>query len=179
MEEIQKTYRQENKIRKTESTYIGSILLIVSAFLPCLDRILVWIWPILDESRDTRGVPISTDIWIASVYLAPVFIIIAAFFRPNYKIYTFPLVIFFYSAVVYYAPIFGYDVKFLRWNSWLALLASIIAGVCLYFVLKHVRWVELEENASDDFYDDVLEKFEKLNEENKNLRSQIKSQEHN
>lgn len=169
----QSIYHQENKIKKSSSTFIGSALVIMSAVLPCLDRILVWTFPNLDIWTDSRGVLLSTNIWIASVYLSPVFIITSFFFQTNKKIYFFPLFIFFYSAIVYYAPIFNYHIKFLAFNSWLALIVSIVAAFLFIWLFGILKWIKLEEISNDDMLNDMKFEYDKLREENRQLKTKL------
>lgn len=177
MKEVtQKIYRQDGNITNTKSTLIGSSLVIVAAILPALDRILVWIWPALDTIRDLRGVKISVDIWQGSLYAAPVCIAIAAFYRPHKKLYYFPITMSAYGSIIYFAPIFGYDVHFMEWNSWLAGLISMVATLPIMKMLQNVKYLSLVETSDDDFYDDVLEKMEELHSENEELKQKLKSQ---
>ncbi len=42
-------------------------------------------------------------------------------------------------------------------------------------MLKHVRYLSLEERATDDFQADLIVKIKKLDQENKKLKHQIRS----
>lgn len=178
-EEILKTYHQESRIKKSISTFIGSTLIIVSTILPCLDRILVWRYPELDVLTDSRGVLISSNIWIGSVYLSPVLIITSYFFKINPKLLFYPLLVFFYSAIVYYSPIFGYDVKFLKLNSWLALLLSAASAFAYILVFTHMKWLKLEENANEVMVEDFRNEYTKLVIENESLKKRQNTLEKN
>ncbi|WP_288446176.1 hypothetical protein [uncultured Chryseobacterium sp.] len=147
----------------------------MATILPCLDRILCWIWPSLDVIEDNRGVVLSINIWQGCLYLSSVFIAIAAFFNPSKKLYYFPIAINAYSAIVYFAPIFGFQVRFLALNSWLAGIMSIVITYPIMLMLKHVRYLSLEERATDDFQADLIVKIKKLDQENKKLKHQIRS----
>jgi len=174
-EEILKTYHQENKIKNSNSSLIGSSLLIVATILPALDRILCWFIPSLDSDKDARGVYLSVNIWQGSLYLSAVFIAFASFFKPDKKIYYYPIVINTYSAIVYYAPIWGYNIKFLQLNSWLAALISILITFPIMRMLKRVRLLTLHEKTNDDFQSDLIHEIKKLNQENKRLKSHLKT----
>ncbi len=87
--------------------------------------------------------------------------------------YYFPLTMFAYSAIVYYAPIFGFDIKFLRLNSWLAALISLAAVVPVMVMLRYVKYLASAENSDELFYSDVSEKFHQLNNENIRLKKEI------
>lgn len=174
-EEILKTYPQENKIKKSNSSLIGSSLLILATILPCLDRILCWIWPSLDINLDSRGTIISVNIWQGCLYTSAVLIAVAAFFKPNMKIYYFPIVINAYSAIVYFAPIFGYNVKFLALNSWLAAIISLATTIPIMWMLQYIKALTIVEDNNSIFYQDVKDEFEKLNLENNTLKNKLKS----
>ncbi len=174
-EEIQKDYRQENKIKNSNSSLIGSSLLIMATILPCVDRIMCWIWPSLDVIQDSRGVVLSINIWQGCLYMSSVFIALAAFFNPSKKLYYLPIAINAYSAIVYFAPIFGIQVRFLALNSWLAAVISIAITYPIMLMLKHVRYLNLEERAKDEFQSDLIEEIKKLNQENIKLKHQIRS----
>ncbi|MCE4064296.1 hypothetical protein LXM63_04265 [Chryseobacterium gleum] len=140
-----------------------------------MDRILCWIWPSLDIITDSRGVVLSINIWQGCLYTSSVFIAMAPFFNVSKKLYYYPIAINAYSAIVYFAPIFGYNVKFLELNSWLAAIISIAITYPIMLMLKHMRYLSLEEKATGDFQDDLIDKIKKLDQENKKLKQQISS----
>lgn len=176
MEEIQKTYHQGSKIKNSHSSIIGSSLLILATILPCIDRILCWIWPSLDVIKDNRGVILSVNIWQGCLYTSSVLIAIAAFYKPNKNIYYYPIAINAYSAIVYFAPIWGFNIKFLEWNSWLAAMISMIITIPIILILKHIRLLSLEEKATDDFHNDLIAKIRNLSQENKKLKNKKETQ---
>lgn len=175
MEEIQKTYRQGNKIKNSNSSLIGSSLLIMATILPCLDRILCWIWPSLDVDVDSRGTIISVNIWQGCLYLSSVFIACSVFFKTSQKLYYYPIAINAYSAIVYFSPVFGFKVKFLELNSWLAAIISIIITYPIMLMLNHFSLLSLEEKAEVNFQEDLKIEIKKLNLENKKLKHQLRS----
>lgn len=173
MEEIQKTFRQGNKIRRSKSACIGSILLIVSAFLPSLDVLSKWLIPGMAEARDSRGVLLTVNIWLATLYIAPVIIIIANYFRPNPRLYFFPLLMFFYAGAVYFSPVIGYEVNYLQLNSWLFFVASFVGAFCFMYLLKYIRRIILLEDDNEAFHKDVIDGVQRLVEENNQLRNKL------
>ena len=176
MKETQKTFLQESKIRKSKSAKIGSVLLIVSAILPCIDVIFKRYIPGMDTMRDSQGVLVTVDIWLITLFFSPSLIITATWFRPNPKLYFFPLLTSFYSTAVYVSPLIGKKVDFLKVNSWTFFLFSFI-GVLLYmWLLKYIKWLRLEEKANDNFQSDLIEELKALKEENIKLKSEINSQ---
>lgn len=176
-EEIQKTFHQEGKIKNSKSALIGSVLLIVSALLPCLDIIIGWIYPEIKDAKDSTGVKITVDIWLATLYIAPVFIITAVNFKPNPKFYFFPLFMFCYTGLVYFSPVLGYRVDFLKINSSLTAFGSAMAVLAFMYLLKYIRRIAMSEEASEDFYLDIKEEFEKLNQENDKLKTKLQTAE--
>lgn len=174
-EAIQKDYRQENNLKNSKSSLIGSSLLIVATILPCIDRILCWIWPSLDVLTDSRGVVLSINIWQGCLYTSSAFIAMSAFFKISKKLYYYPIAINAYSAIVYFSPIFGFKVKFLELNSWLAALISIAITYPIMLMLKHIKYLNLEEKAENDFQSDLIHEIKKLNQENIKLKHQIRS----
>ena len=172
-EEIQKTYHQESKIKKSRSALIGSILLIISALLPCIDVIVGRFIPGMKDLKDSEGVLVTVDIWLATLYISPAIIILASSFKPNPKLYFLPLFMFFYSGVVYFSPILGKEVDFLKFNSWLAFVISLVGALAFMYTIKYVRLINLSEIAHDNFYYDVKNEFEKLQQENTELKTKL------
>lgn len=176
MEEIPKAFHQDAKIKKSKTTIIGSILLTISALLPCLDVFLKWFFPSIIEMKDSTGVLITTNIWLATLYISPSIIILATQFKPNPRLYFFPLAIFFYTGLIYFAPTFGFKIDFLLFNSITTAIISILAGLAQVFLLKYVRRITLEESIHTDFISDVKLEFEKLKQENTFLKEKILTQ---
>ncbi len=173
MEEIQKTFRQGSKIKKSKLTYIGSILLIVSAFLPSLDVLSKWLIPGMEEARDSRGVLLTVNIWLATLYIAPVVIIVANYFKPNPWLNFFPLLMFFYAGAVYFSPVIGYEVNYLAQNSWLFFIISFFGALCFMYLLKYVRRVTLLEEEENLLNDEIADEFSRLNSEINDLKNKL------
>lgn len=178
-EETQKMFRQGNNLKKSKSTYIGSMLLLVSAFLPSLDVLSKWIIPGMEDMKDSRGVLLTVDIWLATLYFSPVLIILATVLRPNPRLYFFPLCMFLYAGAVYFSPVFGNEVNYLKLNSWLFFVISFIGALCFMYLLKYVRRIVLVENSEDNFNIDIQEEMERLSEENNKLKAILKLKEQN
>lgn len=174
MEVTQKIFRREdNKLKKSKTSLIGSILLVISALLPCLDVLLKWIFPSIITMRDSTDVLITVNIWLATLYLAPTVILIAVSFKPNPNLYILPITMYFYSGMVYFAPTWGYTVNFLKFNSIITAIYSILAALAVLLITRYVKRLALNEKSNEDFYDDVREEFQKLQEENDELKSKI------
>lgn len=70
----------------------------------------------------------------------------------------------------------GKKVDFLTVNSWTFFVVAII-GVLLYmWLLKYIRWLRLEEKATNDFQEDLIAELKKITQENKELKIQLNSQ---
>ena len=173
MEETQKMFHRENKIKKSKSTYIGSILLIVSAFLPSLDVLSKLVIPGMAEARDSRGVLLTVNIWLATLYIAPVVIIIANYFKPNPRLYFLPLLMFSYAGAVYFSPVIGNEVNYLQLNSWLFFVISFVGSLCFMYVLKYVRRITLLEDSEVELHEDYMNEVRNLIQENKQLRNKL------
>lgn len=173
MEEIQKTFRQGSKIKKSKLTYIGSVLLIVSAFLPSLDVLSKWLIPGMAEARDSRGVLMTVNIWLATLYIAPVVIIVANYFKPNPWLNFFPLLMFFYAGAVYFSPVIGYEVNYLAQNSWLFFVISLFGALCFMYLLKYVRRITLLEEEESLLNDEIEAEFNRLTSEINELKNKL------
>lgn len=177
MAETQKMFPQDDKLRKSKTTTIGSVLIIISALLPCLDVFTKWIYPAIITMKDSTGTLFTIHIWLGSLYCAPLLIIIAVSFKPNPKLYLLPIFMYFYSAMIYFAPTFGYHVNFLKFNSILTAVCSLFAGIAVMFIIRYIRRLVLEESTNDEFLEDVKAEFQRLKNENNSLKDQIKTQE--
>lgn len=173
---IQKTYLQENRFKKSKTTLYGSILLLISAFLPCIDVVLKFVFPSMKDMKDSAGVFVTVDIWLTTLYLSPAILILATTLKPHPKLYFFPLFTFFYTAFVYFAPLLGFQIDFLRFNSWMAIIAAIISAILYMMLLKYIRFHTLEENSNDDMLKDMKEEYDKLRKENQELKLKLNTQ---
>jgi hypothetical protein len=131
------------------------------------------------EMKDSRDVFVTVDIWLTTLYLSPAIIILATTLKPHPKLYFFPFFTFFYTAIVYFAPILGYKIDFLRFNSWMAIVGAVVCSVLYMLLLKYIRLHTLEENSHELMLQDMKEEYNKLREENQKLKSQINTQNKN
>lgn len=127
----------------------------------------------MEQARDSRGVLMTVNIWLATLYLSPVIIIVANFFKPNPKIYFFPLCMFLYAGAVYFSPVIGYEVNYLQLNSWLFFTVSVFGSICFMYALKYIRRLTLVENSDENIYHDFTTEFNKLTEENNYLKNKL------
>lgn len=128
------------------------------------------------EMKDSRGVFVTVDIWLTTLYLSPAILILATTLKPHPKLYFFPLFTFFYTAFVYFSPLLGYNVDFLKFNSWMAIVAAVISSILYMFLLKYIRLHTLEEDSNFDMIQDMKEEYDKLRLENQELKLNINSQ---
>lgn len=130
----------------------------------------------MKEMRDSQGVFVTVDIWLTTLYLSPAILILATTLKPHPKLYFFPLFTFFYTAFVYFAPLLGYKIDFLRFNSWMAIVAAIISAIIYMRLLKYIRYYKLEEDYNELMMQDMHDEYEKLRQENSELRLKLNSQ---
>lgn len=133
----------------------------------------------MKEMKDSAGVLLTVDIWLTTLYLSPAILILATTLRPHPKLYFFPLFTFFYTAFVYFAPILGYKVDFLRFNSWMAVIAAIASAILYMILLKYVRFYTLAEDNNDNMLEDLKLQYYKVKNENSELKLKIQTQDKN
>ncbi|WP_223559564.1 hypothetical protein [Chryseobacterium lathyri] len=133
----------------------------------------------MEDARDSRGVLMTVNIWLATLYIAPVILITATYFKPNPRLYFFPLSMFLYAGAVYFSPIIGKEVNYLQLNSWLFFVISVVGTLCFMYVLRYVRLLTIVENAENIFQEDVKDRFDKLANENSQLKNKITLLENN
>lgn len=129
----------------------------------------------MKEMKDSAGVLVTVDIWLTTLYLSPAILILATTLKPHPKLYFFPLFTFFYTAFVYFAPLLGFKIDFLRFNSWMAIIAAVIAAMLYMMLLKYVRFHTLEENSNYDMFKDMKEQYDELRRENQELKTKLKT----
>lgn len=129
----------------------------------------------MKEMKDSAGVLVTVDIWLTTLYLSPAILILATTLKPHPKLYFFPLFTFFYTAFVYFAPLLGFKIDFLRFNSWMAIVAAVITAILYMMLLKYVRFHTLEENSNYDMFKDMKEQYDELRRENQELKTKLKT----
>ena len=80
---------------------------------------------------------------------------------------------YFYSGMIYFAPTWGYQVNFLKFNSILTAIYSLLAALAVLLIIRYVKRLVLDEKTNEDFYDDVREEFQKLQKKNDELKAKI------
>lgn len=137
MEEIQKTYlsRLGGKHRLTYLKLTGSIIVILSGFVPFADNIWSWLDPAFNTMLDGRGVKLRSDIWIESLYLSIILCSIGRIMRAYNLCYYFPIYASLYSLAMYELMRFGYDIDPDWWHR-LGFLIMLIPGFYIIFRLN-------------------------------------------
>lgn len=127
----------------------------------------------MEEARDSRGVLMTVNIWLATLYIAPVVIIVANYFKPNPWFYFFPLFMFFYAGAVYFSPVIGYEVNYLSQNSWLFFVISFFGAICFMYLLMYVRRINLLEDEEGLLNEEIQNEFKRLNTEISTLKNKL------
>lgn len=137
MEEIQKTFlsRLGGKHRLTYLKLTGSIIVILSGFVPFADNIISWIYPEFDKMLDGRGVLLRSDIWIESLYLSIVLCSIGRIMRAYNLCYYFPIYAACYSLAMYELMRYGYEIN-PDWSHRIGFLIMLIPGFYIIFRLN-------------------------------------------
>ncbi|WP_430827248.1 hypothetical protein [Chryseobacterium indologenes] len=147
MEETQKTYlsRLGGKHRLTYLKLAGSIIVILSGFIPFADNIISWAHPEFDKMLDARGVLLRSDIWIESLYLSIVLCSIGRIMRAYNLCYYFPIYAACYSLVMYELMRFGYEIN-PDWSHRIGFLMMLIPGFYVIFRLnKYIKKLKFRD----------------------------------
>lgn len=136
-EEIQKTflYRLGGKHGLTYMKILGSILVLISGFLPFLDNLLVWIFPGFDKLLDIRGVPLRTDIWLNSLYVSLVLSSIGGMMKAFWPTFFIPIYAGCYSALMYELMRQGIEID----PDWSHRLGFLLMLVPLFYILYRLQ----------------------------------------
>ena len=146
MEEIQQQlhHRKGNKLIIWKIT--GSILVILSGFLPFLDNIIVWLNPPFAEYQNTIGGYLRNDYWLLSLYYTTVAVIVGHFMKAYQLTFYFPLFASVYCSTMY-VLMFVLGIKFEpEWPHRIGLIIMLIPGVyVLYRFVDHIKNLVLED----------------------------------
>lgn len=173
MEEIRKTFLSrlgdskiikylKLQIRKHKLTYIkvlGSIIVILSGFVPFTDNLWSWYDPKFDLLLDGRGVKLRSDIWIESLYVAIIMCGLGKYMRAYSHCYILPMYASFYSLTMYELMRFGYDIDPDWWHR-LGFVIMIIPGIYIIYRLnEHIKDLILK----DEIQYNTIERIVKQN----------------
>ncbi|MGH1520587.1 hypothetical protein [Chryseobacterium sp. JK1] len=141
MEEIrQQLHRQKGKNKLIIWKITGSILVIVSGFLPFLDNIIVWFNPSFANYQNTIGGYLRNDYWLLSLYYTTIAVIIGKFMKAYHLTFYFPLFASIYCSTMY-VLMFVLGIKFEpEWPHRIGLILMMIPGAYVLFrFVNHVK----------------------------------------
>lgn len=152
-------YRQEGKYRLTYIKLTGSIIVILSGFVPFTDNILSWIYPEFDKMLDGRGVLLRSDVWIESLYATIILCSIGRFMRAFHICYFLPIYASLYSLTMYELMRYGIELD----PDWWHRLGFIIMFLPFFYVtyrlIEHVKNLKIQ----DDIQFQTIERINKQN----------------
>lgn len=164
-ETLQQLHPHEGKTKLTFWKIFGSILVIISGFLPFLDNILVIIYPEIIYLKDEIGGSLRNDIWLLSLYIITIIVIIGKFTRAYNLTYYFPLFATTYSLVMYILMMFlGYNID-IEWAQRLGLFLMIMPGIyVIYRFINYIKKLQLKDEIQYKAIERIVEKAQKENE---------------
>ncbi|MFP3835399.1 hypothetical protein [Chryseobacterium sp. SIMBA_028] len=101
------------KLGKHKLTYLkitGSIIVILSGFIPFTDNLWSWYDPAFDLMLDGRGVKLRSDIWIESLYVTIILCSVGRFMRAYHMCYFLPIYASLYSLAMYELMRYGFEI---------------------------------------------------------------------
>lgn len=147
MEEIQKTFlsRLGGKHRLTYLKLTGSIIVILSGFVPFTDNIWSWLDPEFNTMKDARGVLLRSDVWIESLYVTIILCSIGRFMRAYHVCYFLPIYASFYSLCMYELMRFGFNID-PDWGHRLGFVIMLLPFLyVMYRLSEHVKNLKLQD----------------------------------
>ncbi|WP_126654072.1 hypothetical protein [Chryseobacterium aureum] len=146
MEEIQ----QQSPRRRGRNKFliwktIGSIIVILSGFLPFLDNIIVWKNPAFATYHNTIGGMLRNDYWLLSLYYTTLAVIIGQFINAYKLTFFFPLFATIYCSSLYVFQ-FVWGIKLEpEWPHRIGLILMMIPGAYVLFrFIEHINNLKLE-----------------------------------
>lgn len=146
MEEIQlQSRRQRGKNSLILWKIIGSIIVILSGFLPFLDNIIVWYNPDFANYQNTIGGLLRNDYWLLSIYYTTPVVIIGQFMKAYKLTFFFPLFASIYCSSLYLFQ-FVWGIKLdPEWPHRIGMILMMIPGAyVVYRLIEHVNNLKLE-----------------------------------
>ncbi|WP_144428853.1 hypothetical protein [Chryseobacterium sp. StRB126] len=147
MEETpQQLHRRTDKSKLTFWKIVGSILVIISGFLPFLDNIIVIFNPAFAGYQNTIGGYLRNDYWLLSLYYTTIIVIIGKFMKAYELLFYFPLFASIYCSSLYVCQ-FVLGIKFEpEWPHRLGMILMMIPGAyVLYRFVNHLQDLKLED----------------------------------
>ncbi|MCJ8153196.1 hypothetical protein MKJ01_05400 [Chryseobacterium sp. SSA4.19] len=138
---------------------MGSILVIISGFIPFIDNIITWIYPAFNKMLDARGVPLRSDIWIESIYASIILVSIGGVMQAYKLSYFFPIYAATYSLVMYELMRYGFEIN-PDWYHRLGFLFMLVPGFyIIYRLIEHIKDLKLQ----DEMQYNTIKRLSKLN----------------
>ncbi len=124
---------------------IGSIIVILSGFLPFLDNIIVWYNPDFANYQNTIGGILRNDYWLLSIYYTTPVVIIGQFMKAYKLTFFFPLFASIYCSSLYLFQ-FVWGIKLdPEWPHRIGMILMMIPGAyVVYRLIEHVNNLKLE-----------------------------------
>ncbi|WP_433987321.1 hypothetical protein [Chryseobacterium sp. RRHN12] len=160
MEETQKTFlsRLGGKHRLTYLKLAGSIIVILSGFVPFTDNIWSWIDPGFNTMLDGRGVKLRSDIWIESLYVAILMCCIGRYMRAYSHCYILPIYASLYSLTMYELMRFGYEIDPDWWHRLGFLIMLIPFIYVIYRLNEHIKDLKLKDEIQFKTIESIVNK---------------------
>ncbi|MDR4892233.1 MULTISPECIES: hypothetical protein [unclassified Chryseobacterium] len=146
MEEIQQlSHHPKGKNKIILWKIIGSILVILSGFLPFLDNIIVWFNPPFADYQNTIGGYLRNDYWLLSLYYTTVSVILGQFMNAYKLTFFFPLFASIYCSSLYLFQ-FVWGIKLEpEWPHRIGMILMMIPGAYIvYRLVEHINNLKLE-----------------------------------
>lgn len=125
---------------------MGSILVIISGFLPFLDNIIVLFNPEFAGYENLIGGYLRNDYWLLSLYFTTTIVIVGKFMKAYDLLFYFPLFASIYCSTLYVLQ-FVLGIKFEpEWPHRIGLILMMIPGVyVLYRFIEHIKVLKLQD----------------------------------
>ncbi|MEN5306771.1 hypothetical protein ABE425_04605 [Chryseobacterium cucumeris] len=146
MEETQlQSRRQRGRNKFLQWKIIGSIIVILSGFLPFLDNIIVWFNPEFANYQNTIGGYLRNDYWLLSLYYTTTSVIIGQFMKAYKLTFFFPFFASIYCSSLYLFQ-FVWGVKLEpEWPHRIGMILMMIPGAyVVYRFIEHINNLKLE-----------------------------------
>ncbi|WP_343680048.1 hypothetical protein [Chryseobacterium arthrosphaerae] len=132
----------KSKISKHKITYLkilGSIIVLLSGFVPFTDNLWSWYDPAFDLMKDGRGVKLRSDVWVESLYVTIILCSLGRFMKAYYMCYFLPIYASLYSLSMYELMRFGYEID-PDWSHRIGFLIMLIPF--FYIVYRLNRYIK-------------------------------------
>lgn len=181
MEEIQKTFLSrlgdnriiaylKLKLGKHKLTYlkiIGSIIVILSGFVPFTDNLWSWYDPSFELMVDGRGVKLRSDVWIESLYVTIILCSLGRFMRAYHLCYFLPIYASLYSLTMYELMRYGFELDPDWWHRLGFLIMMLPVLYVIYKLYEYVGDQILKDDIQYKSIERIVEQNNRTHGENK------------